>query len=133
MLASILIALMSSEIFADKTNPADNLSNFYTEAKPNISVDASHPQFTIQLKSNPTTGYSWFLREYNSRLITPLKHKFIAPTQKLIGAGGFEQWTFRVNAAGFTVPQQMTIRFVYARPWQGADNSTQVVFRVSTR
>jgi inhibitor of cysteine peptidase len=110
-----------------------NESNVYTEDKPNIALDAEHTEFTIKLKSNPTTGYAWFLREYNHHLITPVKHSFQTGNAKLIGASGYELWTFKMSPAAFVVPQQMIIRFVYARPWQGAENSTQVVFRVTTR
>ncbi len=92
----------------------------------------AQPVFVIQLKSNPTTGFLWFLREYDDHLITPIKHSFLPPSKKLMGAPGFELWTFRMKSAGFTVPQQTTIRMVYARPWQGSDSSTQLVFRVST-
>jgi|SRR5579862_7396779 len=123
--------LFYSTSFADKkpVNPSDD---FYSEDKLNISVDAMHPEFTIKLKSNPTTGYSWFLREYDANLLTPLKHKFAKPSQKLIGAPGYELWTFHVKPSGFIVPQLTTIRMVYTRPWQGMESSTQLVFRVST-
>ena len=104
----------------------------YTEDKTSIVADVKQLTFIIKLKSNPTTGYSWFLREYDADLITPVKHEFQQPEKKLIGAPGFELWTFRMKHAAFTVPQQTALRFVYARPWQGADNSTQVVFRVTT-
>jgi len=104
----------------------------YTEDKPNVTVNSHQPTFTVKLKSNPTTGYSWFLRDYNNNLMSPVKHVFQQPDSKLVGAGGFELWTFRMKPAGFVVPQQTMIRFIYARPWQGADNSTQVVFRVTT-
>ncbi len=104
----------------------------YTEEKQNILVTADQPEFTIQLKSNPTTGYSWFLREYDNNVLVPVKHTFQGANVKLMGAPGFELWTFRVKSSGFVVPQQTTIRLVYARPWQGADNSTQIIFRVTT-
>ncbi len=95
-------------------------------------MTSSQPEFVIKLKSNPTTGYSWFLREYDNTIMTAVKHRFQPPTQALIGASGFELWTFRVKPAGFVVPQQTTIRMVYMRPWQGSDSSTQLVFRVTT-
>lgn len=117
-------------IFAAKTTAPENI---YEEDKQSISVAASQPEFTLKLKSNPTTGYSWYLREYNANIIAPVKHSFEQPTRELIGASGFELWTFKVKPAGFTVPQQTVIRMVYARPWQGNDSSTQLVFRVSTQ
>ena len=60
-----------------------------------------------------------------------MKHVFDHPTKELIGASGFEEWTFKVKPGAFTVPQQTVIKMLYARPWQGDDNSTQLMFRVS--
>src|SRR3990167_8421539 len=77
----------------------------HTADKPAILVTAKDPQFTIKLQSNPTTGYSWFLREYDSSLIQPLKRVFIPATdKKLIGAPGVELLTFKVKPDGFIVP-----------------------------
>jgi len=128
----LILLLCSTVIFASESNLVEKESPVYAEDKLNIVVDPHHPVFVIKLKSNPTTGYSWFLREYNSNLMTPLKHSFQPPSTALIGAAGSESWTFRIKPAAFVVPHQMPIRFVYARPWQGADNSTQIVFRVTT-
>lgn len=105
---------------------------YYSEDKPNITVTKDQPQFTIRLKSNPTTGFNWYLREYNSRLIAPVKHSFEAPKQQLVGAPGYEFWTFKVKPDGFVVPQQMTVKMVYARPFS-TDGGTQVMFRISTQ
>jgi inhibitor of cysteine peptidase len=105
----------------------------YTETKQAFIVTATQPEFVIKLKSNPTTGFSWFLRDYNANLIEPVKHEFEAPKdKKLMGAPGYELWTFRVKSSGFVVPQQTTIRFIYARPWEVDDSSTQLTFRVAT-
>lgn len=118
------------------TTPAATIpapANLYGEDKLNITVDNKHPEFTIQLKSNPTTGYAWFLREYDNTLLQPVKHNFKGANTKLMGAGGFEYWTFRVLPAGFSVPQQMLIKFVYTRPWQSNADGREVVFQVSTQ
>lgn len=104
----------------------------YSEDNLNIMVNPMQSEFIIQIKSNPTTGFSWFLREYNSELITPVKQEFIAPNSKSMGAPGMERWTFRMKPNAFIVPQQTTIRMIYSRPFQGSDNSTQIVFRVSS-
>ncbi len=101
--------------------------------KPAVQVTSAQPQFTLKMRSNPTTGYSWYLRDYDATMIAPVKHVFEAPTnKKLMGAPGFELWTFRVKPSGFTVPQQTLIRFIYSRPWQMNDGSAQVVFQVTT-
>lgn len=109
--------------------PSD--ANLHTEEAPNFLVSAASPVFILKLKSNPTTGFSWFMREYDDRLIIPIKHAYQSPTGKLMGAPGYDIWTFKVKPAGFVVPQQTVLRMVYARPW-APDSSTQVVFRVST-
>ena len=112
---------------------ADSTQNIYSEDKLNILVTVDQPQFTIKLPSNPTTGYSWYLREYDSNVVAPVKHHYQGGERRMMGAPGYEYWYFRVKHAGFIVPQQTLIRFLYARPWQGADNATQVTFRVTTQ
>ena len=52
-----------------------------------------------------------------------MSNKFYPPTnKKLMGAPGYEKWTFRVKPAGFTVPQLTSITLIYLRSWdeQGA-------------
>jgi inhibitor of cysteine peptidase len=128
-LAAISIALCGGA-FADKSDkPAETV---YNEDNTTIQVTKQNPTFTIKLKSNPTTGYTWFLREYSTKMLTPVKHNYEVPQTKLIGAPGYELWTFRVNQEAFIVPQMLTVRLIYARPWKSADAGTQVVFRVMT-
>jgi inhibitor of cysteine peptidase len=105
----------------------------YTENKLAIQVSAHQPQFVIKLKSNRTTGFSWFLVGYNPNLIEPLKHVYQPPTSQLVGAPGYDVWTFNAKPAAFTVPRQTTIAFVYARPWEKVTNQKpNLVFQVST-
>lgn len=133
ILAIIFIVFSTTVLAKTETDSQPKSENIYTEDKPNVVVSASQPEFIIKLKSNPTTGYAWFLRHYNDILVTPKKHSFQSPDKKLIGAPGYELWTFSIKPAGFVVPQQTVLRFVYARPWQGADSASQVVFRVTTQ
>jgi inhibitor of cysteine peptidase len=104
----------------------------YSEDNRNIVVNASQEKFTILLKSNPTTGYSWFLREYDANLIAPKNKVYVPGNKKLIGSSGHESWTFTVKRAGFVVPQQTTIRMVYARPWEDVSKAAPLVFHIST-
>lgn len=125
---TVLLSIVSLHVVA-----ADAPIPVYAENKTAISVSSNQSEFIVQLKSNPTTGYSWFLREYDKNLLEPIKHVFqAAQDKKLVGAPGYELWTFRVKPAGFTVPQQTMIRFVYARPWETNNSSTQIVFSVTT-
>lgn len=120
-------------IFFNSFALAEKLSSpIYTEDKTNISVTQVQPQFVIRLKSNRTTGYSWFLQEYDAALITPLKHQYESPNTKLLGAPGYDVWTFSVKPIGFNVPKVTQIRFIYIRPWEKEADEKQVVFRIST-
>lgn len=127
------LLLFSIVVFAGTVKAPSASSTTYTQAETNIVVTAALPIFMIKLESNPTTGYAWFLHEYDSELVKPVKHEFKQGDKKLIGAPGYELWTFRITSKGFIVPQQTSIRMSYARPWEGVDNTTQVVFRVSTQ
>lgn len=134
-LASTVHQTSNKSIVKTKAIPLKKETNIavYTEDKQTILISADQPEFILKLKSNPSTGYTWFLREYDANLIEPVKHSFEQPTEELIGASGFEEWTFKVKPAGFVVPQQTAIRMIYARPWQSNDSSTQLVFHISTQ
>ena len=132
ILLILLLITVSSYVFAADTIQNNQAKNVYTEDHLNIIVKANDPQFTIKLKSNPTTGYAWYVRKYDANLILPIKHQFQKSNQNLMGAPGEEWWVFRVKPNGFLVPHQTTIRFIYARPWEGENNATQIVFYVTT-
>jgi inhibitor of cysteine peptidase len=97
-----------------------------------IVVKKSNPVFNIILQSNPTTGYSWSLKGYDSKLVAPMSHKFYAPKNtKMVGVPGYERWTFRVKPEGFIVPQITSISLIYLRPWD--EQGAQVInFKVVT-
>ncbi len=93
MLKQILILslILSWTILGFAVAPSHLKPNpVFTEEKPNIALAKNQPTFTIRLKSNPTTGFSWFLREYDSNLITPVKHQFIKQNTSLMGAPGLK-------------------------------------------
>ncbi len=104
----------------------------YTEDKLAVTVTPDQAQFMVKLKSNPTTGYSWFLREYNDKLIKPIKQSYIPGDKKLIGSSGYQVWVFAVQKNAFTVPQQTMLHFIYARPWDVKEPSSELIFKVST-
>jgi inhibitor of cysteine peptidase len=126
LLMFMFIFFMSS-IFASETIPT------YTQDKTGFSVSVQNKEFIIKLKSNPTTGYTWFLTDYNAGLLEPVKQVFeAAANKKMIGASGYELWTFRMKPSAFVVPQQTLIRFVYSRPWEQSEPGQVETFRVTT-
>lgn len=118
---------------ASASNQQHPVENIFTADKTSISLANNSPQFTIKLKSNPTTGYSWFLREFDKNLIIPIKHSFQAPTKNIMGASGYEFWTFKMKEKAFKIPVQTDLKFVYARPWANTDTTTAITFHISTQ
>jgi inhibitor of cysteine peptidase len=141
----LLMLFFNNAAFAEKTDTALTGKHavslvqkqkipIFTEDKSSIMLTKDQPQFIIRLKANPTTGYIWFLREYDSALIIPLKHEYQAPNKKLPGAPSYDDWTFSVKPTGFIVPQVTQIRFIYIRPWEAQGTAgKQVVFRIATQ
>lgn len=103
----------------------------YSENKTAIVVTSETPQFTIQLPSNPSTGYSWFLREYDSHLITPVSHSFQKQTLDRVGVPKMETWVFQAKKSAFLVPKQTSLLFVYVRPWEANPPAKTILFKVS--
>jgi inhibitor of cysteine peptidase len=124
----LLVLFFNGVAFAEKPEIP-----VYTEDKLAIIVEKEQPEFVIRLKTNRTTGYNWFLREYDATLVTPVKHYYEAANTKLLGASGYEVWTFSVKPAGFIVPQVTPIRFIYTRPWEAEGSGKQLVFRIATQ
>jgi inhibitor of cysteine peptidase len=104
----------------------------YSEAKVEISCDQfqdSHHSMneiqlgvgdtvTIDLCSNPTTGFQW---EENpnisdSTVLEQTSHEFIPPGTNVPGQAGREVWVFKTLKRGVS-----TVSFEYSRPWEGGE------------
>ena len=104
---------------------AKGMMKSYSDVKKVIMVNETSPQFTIKLRANPTTGYLWLLKNYNAQLLTLVNHHYVAPAnKKMMGAPGFESWTFKATAGAMIAPRLAYIDLVYARPFElgGAKN-----------
>ncbi len=74
--------------------------------------------YTIKLKSNPTTGYFWFIVNYDHNLLKLKKHRYVPPKTNLVGAGGYEMWVFSPTVAALKAPHATPVKLIYARPWE---------------
>ena len=72
----------------------------------------------VTLSSNGTTGFSWDENAgiADTAIVEQLKHRFIEPDSKSLGAPGKEQWTFKAINTGTT-----TVHLEYSRPWEGGE------------
>ena len=112
------------------TTFADEKTPVFNSPKEKIVVLQKQPTFTITLQSNPTTGFSWKLDKYDSKLVSFVSQQHVAPkNKKLMGAPGYDVWTFKAIKANYRVNQVGHITLVYARPWT-KDGATKVTFTV---
>lgn len=115
-LAIFLFISVCLPVFATQTAPV------FTSHKKPIIVTPGNPVFNITVPSNPSTGYSWKLADYDKFIFEPVSHKYVAPSnKKLMGAPGYEIWTFKAiypTTYKFRVNQVGHVRLEYARPWE---------------
>jgi inhibitor of cysteine peptidase len=102
----------------------------YNDPNKAIIVTKTAPTFIITLQSNPSTGFSWFLTKYDQILIEPVGQKYYAPNVGRPGAGGYEQWTFKVKSEAFKVPQKTQLEMLYTRPWESFKGSKPITFTI---
>ncbi len=126
-LFAIMVGCYSSANAAPKPSPS------VSDPGKTIMVSQTAPEFTITLAANPSTGYSWFVADYDPQFITVIKHSYQAPISQLVGARGIDVWNFKVNPAAFTAPHLLKIDMLYARPWNAHDNSNKTEFMVATQ
>jgi predicted secreted protein len=105
----------------------------YTETNQKIVQNADHPQFVIQLKSDPATGYSWILKSFDPHYVKFIHHHYIPPQKVLPGSGGIEEWKFQLNKMAFVAPRTLSLKFVYARAWEAKPPLKIVVFQIATQ
>lgn len=109
-------------------------SDPYTDATHAITISADNPEFSISLKSNPTTGYRWYLKTWPNTWLKVIGLDYSANNTALMGSGGEEVWHFKVLPQAFQARMLMSIEFVSIQPWnmQKADASTSQTFYVVT-
>ena len=77
-------------------------------------------EFGIELHSNPTTGYEWFLEDYNKLTVLSTNTTdglglFVSPEvdEEIMGAPGTQRFFFKVTKAGEEI-----LQFIYKRKWE---------------
>jgi inhibitor of cysteine peptidase len=97
----------------------------------NVNIDRSNAEFQVTLPANPTTGFQWYVKQYDHKLINFKSQQFVAPQRKLIGAGGKTHFTFQWIGR----PPESTktvILFKYARSWEPESATiTKVIVNVN--
>ncbi len=68
-------------------------------------------RFSIELPSNASTGYVWEPTTMDAAVVREVDHRYLPPVTTLVGAGGYERFTYEADATGNT-----TLGFEYRRP-----------------
>lgn len=89
----------------------------YTEGNNGDNLNLKvNDEITIKLESNITTGFKWNLsNETDANIISLVSsdYKQTPADKNLVGAGGFETFTFKAKSKGST-----TIILTYNQPWE---------------
>ncbi len=82
--------------------------------KSNVTLNVGDT-LSIELASNPTTGYSWHVNQNDAKILLPLGEPQFSLGGKapLPGAGGTQTFQFKSIAKGTT-----TLTLAYVRPWE---------------
>lgn len=126
ILIFILMTIIDSNSYAIKIP-------IYTNANQTITVTRKSPEFKIQLKANPTTGYTWITKQYDQKLLTLVNYHFIPPSVQMPGAGGTSEWDLKANPQLFLKPQTTLIHLLYARSWDLTDHPTKLEFKIVSK
>lgn len=103
----------------------------YSTTQNAIVVYRNAPEFSIKLKSNPSTGYQWYLMDYPHHSIDPMSHQFYPSQSKRVGEPGYEIWVFKVLPGAFNVPEMIKLSLIYARPFEISRGSAKTFSIIS--
>ncbi len=90
-----------------------------TEAADGTAIEVyQNGGFTVDLESNPTTGYMWAVVELDGGVVEEVGHEYHADPnpEMMTGTGGREEWVFRAVAPGTA---QLVMH--YRRHWEPDD------------
>jgi len=70
-------------------------------------------KFTIELQSNPSTGYRWHLLYFNKSILKLIYSEFATQPTNQIGTAGIQRFNFEATKKGTT-----SIKLIYKRSWE---------------
>lgn len=96
----------------------DGTGRLYQRGESPITV-AAGATFSIELESNPTTGYEWVVQVSNSAVVTAGASTYLPPADVKPGAGGYQRIAFTAVSAGTA-----TITLEYRRSFEPPSTPT---------
>lgn len=84
-------------------------------------------KLTIEMDSNPTTGYSWQLPD-SAAWYKVVSRDFVAPNNGLVGSPGKESITIKLLEKG---KHQLTLE--YKRPWEDSPAESTIKYLIEVK
>ena len=106
-----------------------NITELTFDNKGSSVVLEKGDKINIKLESNPTTGYSWILsKETDTTIVSLIDSKFVQTEkeEELVGAGGYEVFTFQAKKSG-----QTEIILAYQRSWEEEELKEEFLFKIN--
>ena len=120
----------STSTQSSPTNKTTTTNSLTDLTKP-ISVNPNSSVFSINLAANISTGYQWYLADYNPRLIKLVSQQYLTGQTKLAGSPGVSAWQFQLQQIAFNAPQITRITFEYRRAWETKPAKKQSIIIIS--
>jgi inhibitor of cysteine peptidase len=102
----------------NKPQNAGQETTMLTDLNKPIIVSPASPTFTIRVAANATTGYQWFITDYNPRLVKLLSQQYVTKQTQSTGSAGTSVWEFQLQQMAFLAPHLTHITLEYRRPWE---------------
>jgi inhibitor of cysteine peptidase len=98
-------------------------------ANPNqlVVVTPVQREVTIGLPANPSTGYQWMLRNYDSTLMATPSGEYLPGRIDKMGSPGVSVWRFKFKKQAFKSLHKTAVVLVYKRPWEKSAIKKQVI------
>ena len=118
LIATLVMALLLSSCFVTSRDiGVEILCDDFTENHRSIINEFEveiGDKITLELCSNPTTGFAWDYEMTVENVVKEEDHDFKEPDGSVVGAAGVEVWTFEAVKEGIT-----EVRMEYSQPWEG--------------
>ncbi len=118
----ILISLLSAGMAL--MSYADNINQ-------NIQLTNDQQSVQITLPANATTGYQWYVQNYDHNLLGLQSYHYAAPNTGLVGAGGKAIFVLTIDPRFYDAPQTSTVTFIYQQAWNPGQNTSTASITLS--
>jgi inhibitor of cysteine peptidase len=93
-----------------------------------VRLKTNQQMVDVTLAANPTTGYQWYVVQYNHDLLSLQNYRYVAGAA---GKGDVAIFTFSVDPRFYDAPQKTDVTFVYEQPSRPGVNATMADVAIS--